>query len=193
MYSSLQGLQFMADASKNTLVCLGVISDAHGTNGEVLIKAYTEYWEDVAAYGALFDENGKELFELKDVRVVKKGVIAKIKGIRYRDQAEALKGQELFVDRSSLPSEDDEETWYHVDLIGLKAVDAEGAVFGEILAIPNFGAGDLVEVRLSDSGKTILVPFTKECVPTIDVAGGVMTVIEPEDDGDDGHGDVDQD
>lgn len=172
----------MSEIDKESLVCLGHISGAHGINGEVLIKSYTEFWEDIGTYGPLLSADGSKSFELGNVRVTKKGVVARVKGVRYRDQAEALKGQELYVQRSCLPEEDDEETWYHVDLIGLKAVDVEGNVFGEVLALPNFGAGDIVEIRLIEDGKTLLVPFTKECVPEVDIAAGTMMVIPPEED-----------
>ena len=172
----------MTEIDKNALVCLGHVAGAHGIHGEVLIKSYTEYMEDIGAYGALFNKDGTKSFELSNIRAIKKGVIARVKGIRYRDQAEALKGQELYVERSCLPEEDDEETWYHIDLIGLKAVDADGTIFGEVVALPNFGAGDILEVKLLETNKTQLVPFTKECVPAVDVPGGTLTVLPPEED-----------
>ena len=172
----------MPNSENPQLVCLGKISGAHGINGEVLIKSFTEVWEDIAAYGALLDQDGGNPLELYDIRVAKKGVIARIKGVRYRDQAEALSGRELYIPRSSLPEQDEEDAWYHVDLIGLDAVSEDGVVFGEVIAIPNFGAGDLIEIRLLDTGKSILTPFTKECAPVVDIKNGRITVIPPEED-----------
>ncbi len=170
----------MAETKSDTLVCLGVISGVHGIKGDVLIKSFTEVWEDIGSYGPLFNEAGDKEFVLKDIRVVKKGVIAKVKGVRYRDEAEALKGTELFVPRDVLPEDDDEDSFYHIDLIGLPVFDVDGGALGEVLAVPNFGAGDLVEVKLAETGKTIFVPFTKDCVPEVDISGRRVVVAPPE-------------
>ena len=161
---------------KIDMICLGHVADAHGIHGEVLIKAYTDDWEDIGGYGPLFSEDGSQEFILKDIRVIKKGVVAKVKGVRYRDQAEALKGQALYISRDKLPEDDEDDSWYHVDLIGLKAIGSDGADYGEILAIPNFGAGDLLEIKLLETGKTELIPFTMACVPEVNVREGYVKV-----------------
>lgn len=170
----------MAETKSDTLVCMGVISGVHGIKGEVLIKSFTEVLEDIGSYGPLFNEAGDKEFVLKDIRVAKKGVVAKVKGVRYRDEAEALKGTELFVPRDVLPEDDDEDSFYHIDLIGLPVFHIDGSEFGKILAVPNFGAGDLLEVKLSETGKTVFVPFNKECVPEIDISGRRVVVDPPE-------------
>ena len=170
----------MAEEKNSSMICLGHISDAHGIHGEVLIKAYTEAWEDIAAYGPLFSKDGSQQFIIKEINVVKKGVIAKLKNIRYRDEAEALKGQELYVPRDVLPEEEDEDTWYHIDLIGLTAKLEDGTNFGEIISIPNYGAGDLLEIKQAETGKTTLIPFTMACVPEVKIGEGVVIVCPPE-------------
>ena len=111
-------------------------------------------------------------------RATAKGVVARLKGIGDRTAAEALKGVELYVDRDRLPAAAEGE-FYHADLIGLAAVDPEGRQIGEIVAVQNFGAGDLLEIRLAGSGKTELVPFTEATVPEVDIAAGRAMVAMP--------------
>jgi 16S rRNA processing protein RimM len=148
-------------------ILLGRIAAAHGVRGDVLIKTFTERPQDIAAYGPLDDGAGRT-FKLKVIRVTPKGVIARIEGLGDRNAAEALKGAALFVDRSRLPPPDDGQ-FYHADLIGLAAVDPEGQPVGEVVAVYNHGAGDLLEVRLADTGKTELVAFTDAFVPEVDL------------------------
>jgi 16S rRNA processing protein RimM len=151
-------------------VLLGRIAGAHGIRGEALIRTFTEQPEDIAAYGPLSD-GGERTFEILSARATAKGVVARFAGISDRTAAEALKGTELFVDRDRLPVVED-GTFYHADLIGLAAVDPEGQPLGEIVAVHNYGAGDLLEVRLAETGSTELVAFTETFVPEIDLASG---------------------
>jgi 16S rRNA processing protein RimM len=155
-------------------ILLGRIAAAHGIRGEVLIKTFTERPEDIAAYGPLDDGRGGAL-TVKVIRVTPKGVIARITGVADRNGAEALKGVGLHVDRARLPSPDD-GTYYHADLIGLAAVDPEGRPVGEVVGVHNHGAGDLLEVRLAETGKTELVAFTDAFVPEVDVAARRVVV-----------------
>lgn len=157
-------------------VLLGRIAGAHGLKGEVVVHAYTEYPEDIAAYGPLSDQGGQQEFELAIVRVSDKGVIARIPGIRDRTQAEALKGTELWVPRARLP-EAEEGEFYHADLIGLAAVAPDGSPVGTVIAVQNYGASDLLEIRLEGSRRTELVAFTDDFVPEVDVAGGRVVVV----------------
>jgi 16S rRNA processing protein RimM len=110
--------------------------------------------------------------------VTGKGVVARIEGVTDRNAAEALKGTELYVDRDRLPAATEGE-FYHADLIGLDAVDPDGKAIGSIVAVQNFGAGDLLEVRLAGSTRTELVPFTEAAVPTVDMSAGRAVVILP--------------
>ena len=91
---------------------------------------------------------------------------------------EALKGTKLYVPHSRLPAREEDE-WYHADLIGLAAVDGEGAAIGTVIAVHNFGAGDLLEIRPASGGATALMPFTRETVPEVDVEGGWLRVVPP--------------
>jgi 16S rRNA processing protein RimM len=163
--------------AKRERVLLGRVAGAHGIRGEVLIRTFTERPEDIAAYGPLDDGSGRT-FRIEAARVTSKGVVARIAGIADRDAAEALKGAQLYVERDRLPAPD-EGRFYHADLIGLAAVDPEGRPLGEIVGVHNYGAGDLLELRLAGSGKTELVPFTEAFVPEIDLAARRVVVLLP--------------
>ncbi|MDX1483845.1 MAG: ribosome maturation factor RimM [Alphaproteobacteria bacterium] len=158
-------------------VCLGVITRPHGVRGLVRIRPFTDAAEAVAAYGPLTDPKSGRLFEVSVVNVTKGVVTARIEGVEDRDQAAALKGTELCVARASLPEPEDAEEYYHHDIIGLAAVDRDGAALGQVVGVENYGAGDLLELRMPE-GKVALVPFTRDCVPVVDVKGG-RVVIDP--------------
>ena len=168
----------MTGSLKSAHILLGRISGAHGIRGEVVIHAYTLAPENIGAYGPLFDRTNARSFEITSARATPKGVVARLKGIGDRTAAEALKGVELYVDRDRLPAAAEGE-FYHADLIGLAAVDTEGTQIGEIVAVQNFGAGDLLEIRLAGSGKTEFVPFTEATVPEVDIAAGRAVVAMP--------------
>ncbi|MGF7160701.1 16S rRNA processing protein RimM [Rhodoligotrophos appendicifer] len=157
-------------------VCLGVVTGAHGVKGEVKIKSFTEHPEAIGGYGPLETEDGAKSFTIERARVVTNGVVAAISGIRDRDAAEALRGTLLHVARSCLP-EPDEDEFYLADLIGLEAIDVKGEPAGRVVAVENFGAGDLLEVRLEGSPSTVYVPFTKDAVPEVDLAAGRVVVV----------------
>lgn len=158
------------------LILLGHISTAQGIRGEVVIKSHTAEPADVGAYGPLSDATGSQSFDITVVRVAKKGVIARVAGIHDRTAAEALRGTELYIARERLPEPDDDEH-YHADLIGLAAVTGDGAIVGEVVSVQNFGAGDLLEVRLAGQSRTEFVPFDDRFVPQIDLEAGRVTVI----------------
>jgi 16S rRNA processing protein RimM len=149
-------------------ILLGRIAGAHGIRGEVLVHSYTDAPEKIGAYGALSDPAGARQFKVKVVRVTPRGVIARIAGVADRNAAEPLKGIELYVERARLPSAGEGE-YYHADLIGLQAVDTQGHSIGRVAAVQNFGAGDLLEIRLAGSSKTELIPFDDAHVPEVDL------------------------
>lgn len=164
------------DASGRIL--LGRIASAHGLKGEVLIQSFAKVPESIAAYGPLSDAEGGKTVTITHAKPTIKGVLARLAGIGDRTAAEALTGMELYVARARLPPPAEDE-FYHADLIGMLAVDLEGRVLGHISAVHNFGAGDLIEIRLAGSGKAELVPFTAATVPTLDVTAGRAVVVMP--------------
>lgn len=166
----------MTAASKR--VMLGEVTGAHGIKGDVVVRSYTGQPAAIAAYGPLEDEHGQRRLELSVRRVTDKGVIAHITGIDDRNGAEALKGTRLFVAREALPDTAEDE-FYHADLIGLEAVDTEGTVLGPIVAVVNYGAGDLIEIRRAGRAATDLVPFTAAFVPNVNLAAGRVVVSLP--------------
>lgn len=157
---------------------LGEFGAAQGLKGEVRIRSFTADAAAIAGYGPLEDEAGNPV-EIASVRVTPKALIARVKGVSTREAAEALTGTRLYLPRTRLPAREEEE-WYHADLIGLEALDSEGKLLGAIVAIHNFGAGDLLEMKPLSGGATVLVPFTRDTVPEIDVEGGRLILNLPE-------------
>lgn len=160
-------------------VLLGEITAAHGIRGEVVIRAYTSDPADIASYGPLSDATGARAFQLTGARNTGKGVHARIQGVDTRTEAEALKGTKLYVTRDALPPPDDGD-YYHEDLVGLAAVAVDGSGIGTIVSVQNFGAGDLLEVRLVGGTKSEFVPFTDRYAPTVDISGGRVVVVIPD-------------
>jgi 16S rRNA processing protein RimM len=159
---------------------MGVIVGVHGVRGEVRVKVFTSEPEAIGAYGPLTDGSGIRSFKLKFLRQTKGVVIARIQGITDRDAAEALKGTELYTDRGSLPETEDDDTFYHADLVGLKAEDMDGNPVGQVVAVFDHGAGDVLDIRTIADGRLISLPFTREVVPVVDVAAGRLAVNMPE-------------
>jgi 16S rRNA processing protein RimM len=151
---------------------------AHGVRGEVVVHAYTASPESIGAYGPLSDADGKRSFVIESVRVTPKGVVARIRSIEDRTAAEALKGVGLYVGRGRLPAAGEGE-FYVADLVGLAAVDPQGKLLGEIVAVQNYGAGDLLEIRPASGGGSELIPFTEAAVPQIDMATGRAVIVMP--------------
>jgi 16S rRNA processing protein RimM len=161
------------------LVLVGRIGAAHGIRGEVRLVSFTENPKAVADHGPLSDSSGARHFQIAALRSMKGNLfIARFTGVATRDAAEALNNLDLYVPRATLPVAGDEE-FYHADLIGLTAVDSAGAEIGRVLNVLNFGGGDILEIAPTDGGETLMLPFTKACVPTIDLAQKRLVVIPP--------------
>lgn len=165
--------------SRSQRIFLGQIGAAHGIKGQVRIATHTQDPEAIGDYGPLETDRPGLNITLTKVRLQKNVVIAHIKGISDRTAAEQLNGVSLFIDRDKLPAPEDEDDFYHADLIGLDARLDSGVTIGKVSAVPNFGAGDLIEVRDPQSGDTYLYPFTKAVVPSVNLAEGYVTIVVP--------------
>lgn len=166
-------------AAPDNRILMGKIGAAHGIKGEVRITTFTGEPEAIAQYGLLETDRPGLTITIETARLNKTALIARIKGIKDRNQAELLNGVSLFVDRARLPQIEDEDDFYHADLIGLDARLDTGVSIGAVSAVLNYGAGDLLEVRDPRSGDTFLYPFTKAVVPTIKVADGYLVITPP--------------
>jgi len=165
-------------------ICVARIGAAHGVRGAVKLWTFTQDPLAVTRYGLLTTKDGARQFEVASARQAGDHLVATLKGITSRDEAERLNGLELYVAREKLPATEEDE-YYHADLIGLAAVTAAGAPLGRVVAIHNFGAGDIIEIAPPD-GATLLLPFTNAVVPTVDLAGGRVVIELPEEiEGDD--------
>ena len=166
----------MKAENKMEQVCLGVITGVHGIRGEVKVKSFTTDEVDVASYGKLNNKDGSKSFALKVVGRSKELLRCKIKGVDDRNAAEALIGTELYVNRNVLP-ELDEEEYYLADLVGLKVIEqSSNQEVGTIAGVYNFGAGDILEIRINANNKLEMIPFTKEYVPEIRLQEGYVIV-----------------
>lgn len=159
------------------LVCVGQIINVHGIKGWVKIKPYLTNPMDVATFGPLTDKQGKEVFHIKAHSQKQGIVLADIKGVTDRNTAESLKGTYLYVAREKLPQEDDSE-FYCIDLIGL-TVTKEGNAFGVVESVDNFGAGDIINVRL-ENGKVYPFDFSNATFPNVNITEGYMEINLPE-------------
>src|SRR5882757_8479233 len=165
-------------------ICIARIGAAHGVRGAVKLWTFTEDPLAVKAYGPLSTKDGSRSFEVASAREAKGHLVATLKGVGSREDAERLNGIELYIARDKLPATDQNE-YYHADLIGLAAVTAAHEPIGRVLAIHNFGAGDIIEIA-PPSGPTMLLPFTNAVVPTVDLAGGRVVIELPQEiEGDD--------
>jgi 16S rRNA processing protein RimM len=162
------------DSKENTMVVMAQIGRAHGLKGEVHATSFTADPLALTDYGDLIDAKGR-VFKIAAMRPQGAGLVLRLAGISTREAAEALNGVELLLPRAALPETEDDDDFYYADLIGLNAVETNGEVLGKILAVHNFGAGDMLEMRLVN-GKSVFVPFTKAAVPTVAVKAGAVTI-----------------
>lgn len=166
-------------ATTEARVCVAAVAAAHGVRGLLRLKPFTEIPEDCVAYGPLSNADGSRIFRFEKLGMHKGQVLVRLEGVADRTAAEAMRGVRLYVPRDALPAMEDEDEFYHADLIGLAAVLADGTEIGKVRAVFDFGAGDSLELSHTATGKPLLVPFTREVVPVIDVAGGKVVVDPP--------------
>jgi 16S rRNA processing protein RimM len=163
----------------NDRVLVGKFGAAHGVRGEVRIKSYTGDPRAIGSYKPLSDAAGTRQFTIEGLRHLKDDLfVARIQGVRDRAAAESLTNLDLYVAREALPAAGEDE-FYLADLVGLAVVSETGATVGAVVAVHNFGGGDILEIAPAAGGATVLVAFTREIVPQVDVAGGQLTLRPP--------------
>jgi 16S rRNA processing protein RimM len=164
-------------AQQGKQICVARIGAAHGTSGEVRLWPFTADPQAVGRYGMLATADGRSI-EIEQLRPIKGFFIARIKGVTDRNGAEQLRNADLFVPRDRLPAPAQDE-YYYADLIGLAAEDMSGRAIGTVIAIHDFGAGDLLEIVPAGGGETILLPFTAAVVPKVEIAAGRIVIDPP--------------
>ncbi|APX12672.1 ribosome maturation factor RimM [Tateyamaria omphalii] len=161
------------------LICVGAISGAYGVHGEVRVKSFCADPEDIETYSPLVSEDGKRSFALALIRPMKNGFVARIAEVATKEQADALKGTQLFARRGQLPHLPDDE-YYYTDLVGLDVFDTGGTALGRVKSVQNHGASDLLEIHAPGATTTVLLPFTKAAVPTVDLSARRIVADPPE-------------
>lgn len=163
---------------KNQIV-VGAIAGSFGVNGDVRLKSFCADPASISDYGPLSTQDGSQKYSVKILNQLRNGFAARLTGIQTKEQADAVRGTELFVDRDKLPTLPDDE-FYHSDLEGLSVLDTGGTQIGTVKAMQNHGAGDLVEIILPGSANTVLIPFTRQNVPTVDLASKRIILDAPD-------------
>lgn len=165
--------------SDDILICVGALGGAFGVKGEVRLKSFTAIPEDIATYAPLTSEDGTHSFDVTLTGQTSGALTARLSGIATKEQADSLRGTRLYVPRTRLPSLPDDE-FYHADLIGLEVFDTGGRALGRVRAVLNHGATDLLEIHAPGRSETVLLPFTRKAVPTVDLAAGRIVADPPE-------------
>jgi 16S rRNA processing protein RimM len=163
---------------RETRICVAQIGAAHGLRGGVRVRSFTEDPQAFASYGPLETEDRSMRLEIDSLRPDKDGFVVRFQGVTNRTAAEALRGVNLYVDRDRLPELSENEV-YHADLIGLPAYTEAGELYGHVIALHNFGAGDIIEFEL-EGGDTVMLAFNQATIPQIDLEAGRITVALPE-------------
>jgi 16S rRNA processing protein RimM len=158
-------------------ICVARIGAPHGIRGAVKLWTFTEDPLAVMSYGQLRTKDGGRAFEVATAREAKGHLVATLKGVATREDAERLNGVELYIAREKLPETDDDE-YYHADLIGLAAVSTSDAPIGRVIAIHDFGAGTIIEIAPPE-GNSLLLPFSNAVVPVVDIKGGRVVIEMP--------------
>jgi 16S rRNA processing protein RimM len=162
-----------------TRICVAQIGGAHGLRGEVKLKAFTADPMAIKDYAPLENEDGTASFVIETLRPGRGHLVARLRGIGDREAAQRLAQVKLFVARERLPAAGPDE-FYHVDLIGLSAVTGEGDQVGTVVALHDFGAGDIIELKLARTGASLMLPFTEEFVPRVDIPGRRIVIVPPQ-------------
>ncbi|UWQ78866.1 ribosome maturation factor RimM [Leisingera sp. S132] len=161
------------------LICVGAISGSFGVRGEVRLKSFCAIPEEIEDYSPLSNEDGTRTYSLTITRPIKNGFAALLEGVETKEDADAIKGLRLFARRDQLPQLPDDE-FYHADLIGLQVYDTGGVLLGTVKSVQNHGAADLLEIHGPGLRATVLLPFTLDAVPTVDLTQGRIIADPPE-------------
>ena len=159
-------------------ICVGAIAGAYGVKGELRIKSFCAVPEDIENYTPLRSEDGTRQFALAILRPIKNGFSARIADVATKEDADALRGINLFADRDQMPSLPNDE-FYHADLIGLEVYDTGGVLLGRVKTVQNHGADDLLELQLAGTSATTFLPFTKSAIPTVNLSAGRIVADPP--------------
>jgi 16S rRNA processing protein RimM len=162
----------IARAGADTKILVGVIIGAHGIRGEVKLKSFTAEPKAIATYGPLLSAKG-ETFEITRLKLQTEDFIAALKNVSDRNRAEELKGTELFITRAQLPKD---ELYLH-DLIGAPIFNNDLAL-GTIIGFENFGAGDLIDVKIEGREDTVLIPYNKTFIVEASAAKVIVNLPE---------------
>jgi 16S rRNA processing protein RimM len=162
----------------NRLILVGQAAGAFGVRGEVRITAFTDDPLSLLSYSPLKRDDGALALTLTAGRAVPGALIARAKEVLTREDAQALRGLKLYIDRAALPAPDEDE-FYLADLIGLTAISPAGEAIGVVRSVQNFGAGDLLEIAPASGAASWWAPFTREVVPEVRIADGVVVVDRP--------------
>jgi len=160
-------------------VLMGIVGAPHGVRGQLRVNAFTADPLALGDYGPLHDRNGN-IYEFSELRRAKNVVVVTFKGVSSRAQAEALNGVELFIERERLPDDTlEEDEFFIADLVGLYTIDEGGTITGRVVAVHNFGADDMLEVKPAGGGRSALYPFTRAVIPDVDLTAGRLVLVPP--------------
>jgi len=165
------------DRGREPRVCVAQIGAAHGLKGDLRLRSFTEDSQTFAQYGPLETEDRTRRLEIESMRPAGDAFVIRFRGVADRNAAEALRDVKLYVDRDKLPAADEDE-FYHADLVGLIAVTKADELFGDVVAVHNFGAGDIIELKMAGNGGTVMLSFDQKTFPAVDIPGGRI-VVEP--------------
>lgn len=165
-------------SADDRLIAVGRVAGAFGVRGEVRISTFTEEPLALARFRELKRQDGSPALVITSAREAKDGIVVRCPGIETKEQADALRGLRLFIPREALP-EPDEDEFYLADLIGLAVVTPEGERIGKVKSVQDFGAGDILEVIPEEGGPTWYLPFTRDAVPEVKIAEGLIVAVRP--------------
>lgn len=170
--------QNTAPSSAPAWVALAAFAQPHGVSGRIKVKSFTEPADDFITHQPLADEAGT-IYKMKITGHAQGMAIVTIEGITDRNQAELLRGKRIGVARTAMPEITQPNRFYTDDLIGMEVIDQTGKRFGEVIHVANYGAGDILDIRL-DGGKEEMFAFNNATFPTVDMAARRITIDPPE-------------